>query len=162
MIKFRAIPGTDIFSGTLNHDNIEFDFVFPNNARRNAVTAPLIIAEVLSLEFDIKSGRVLYVWGYGPNSSWKAGDVHKPTPTSGSVFVNLDSILADNASLPVDSSVGIPLSPLDKAELVFDKKTGWFRVGEGNTESLIQIADGIILGIEGDRLTTVLLKPILN
>jgi hypothetical protein len=153
MMRFKSNLQLDSFQGRLHYTGLEFDFEGFETLDAPRQTAPLVISRTLSLEFNVATGRILYLWGYSPKETWSKKDVPPPQAVRGAVFVELDG-------RKPQPGVGIDVDTLYDAKEVFDPKTGWILIGsnEGVPEEVVEIATGILLGLHKGDLVAIWLR----
>lgn len=152
MMRFVTNLKVEAFQGRLRNAGLEFEYDGFEALDAPRQTAPLVVSKTLSLEFNVATGRILYLWGYSPKETWKKGEVSDPSPAKGAVFVEFD----DRKPEP---GVGIDVDTLFDVQEVFDANTGWVLIGVHNADQAVEIATGIVLGLDGDKLVAVWLKP---
>jgi hypothetical protein len=77
---------------------------------RHGLSAALVVDKTLQVEFLIDSGRLLYVWGYLPQESWKEreGRYDLEGVVSGQVFVHdVDDPVSPGAGYGTDVTLPI-------------------------------------------------------
>ncbi|MET7713453.1 hypothetical protein [Streptomyces sp. NPDC005407] len=99
------------------------------------------------------TGRTLYVWGYLPRESWRRAELKLPISASGRVTVELE-----DPPLEADISVSIARS---NWHVLFDESAGLIRVVRDQQipEQLVEVADGVHLGLSGTVLNSFWLSP---
>ena len=153
--RFRIDGRLDVLLGSLVYDPREYSFRFERgeSALSEAGVTSLSIG-TLQIEVDVASGRVLYVWGLHPHGRWQEGHAVPNDVIRGGV-----QVLADP---PLVSGVSLAVAAAGEWVTTHDPVSGWVHVypldwaGDGVQ---VEVADDTLLGIEGDRLTSLWLKP---
>ncbi|WP_206308370.1 hypothetical protein [Streptomyces sp. A1277] len=112
-----------------------------------------LVADTLQLEVAVDSGRALYVWGYLPKESWQREELKLPISASGAVTVELDDP-------PLEEHISVSIARSDW-DVLFDENSGLVRVVRDRRvpEKLVEIADGIHLGLNGTEFISFWLSP---
>jgi hypothetical protein len=125
---------------------------FLDRVGEGSVTSLLI--GTLQIEVATNSGALLYVWGYHPSHSWKAGDLEAPFARRGSVTVHPDRALV--------AGVSISLKAVGDWPTVYDPHSGWLRVGltqDGVPVDHVLFAEDAVASLSGEELTALWLRP---
>ena len=121
---------------------------------RHPASAALTVDRTLQIEFLVDSGCLLYAWGYLPEESWQADNAQLPLDR-----VRPGMIFATEVDDPVIAGVGYSTN-LDTTPTRYLKKSGHLIIGDPNTaDNLVEIASNTIIGLKGDQLSCVILKP---
>jgi hypothetical protein len=113
-----------------------------------------LVADSIQLEVAVATGEVLYVWGYLPRRSWRQASLQFPGATYGVVRVELEDP-------PLEEAVSVSIARTEWAAY-FDESSGYVRLiraDPGRVEILYQVAEGVFLGLSGDLLNSIWLKP---
>ncbi|MER6075359.1 hypothetical protein ABT187_42605 [Streptomyces sp. NPDC001817] len=107
----------------------------------------------LQLEVDIESGEVLFAWGYFPNVRGKVAELGVPNCLPGRVFISSDHSFQPGVSVEV---------PGRGWRVSYDPSSGWvaMRLKDAADAKFVQIASGIVLGIDTGDLVSVWLDPV--
>lgn len=156
--KFRIEAATPLV-GMLRYSESDRGFTFqPRNLGDLAVLEggggrTSLVADTLQLEVAVDSGRALYVWGYLPKESWKRTELKLPISMGGSVTVELDDP-------PLEAGISVSITR-SNWHVLFDESSGLVRVVRDQqiSEKLVEIADGVRLGLNGTELISFWLSP---
>jgi hypothetical protein len=110
----------------------------------------------LQLEAGVGTGELLYAWGYCPTSAWTPLSL-KPSPSKkGKVFVEVDP--------PLEEAISVSISRSVVWSYGFDRESGWVCIflSLSPLESLIEIAEGVLIGLIGENINSVWLRPDFN
>ncbi|WP_330238536.1 hypothetical protein [Streptomyces sp. NBC_00525] len=112
-----------------------------------------LVADTLQLEVAVDSGRALYVWGYLPKESWQREELKLPTSAGGAVAVELDDP-------PLEEHISVSIARSDW-DVLFDESSRLVRVVRDRRvpEKLVEIADGVHLGLNGTEFVSFWLCP---
>ncbi|MFE9882715.1 hypothetical protein [Streptomyces sp. NPDC005784] len=112
-----------------------------------------LVADTLQLEVAVDTGCALYVWGYLPKESWRRADLKLPSSVSGRVTVELDDP-------PLEEGISVSIAR-SNWEVLFDEGSGLVQVVRDRKilEELVEIADGVHLGLSGTRMNSFWLSP---
>lgn len=112
-----------------------------------------LVADTLQLEVAVDTGCALYVWGYLPKESWRRAELKLPNSVSGRVTVELDDP-------PLEAGISVSIAP-SNWEVLFDESSCLVRVVQNRQlpEKLVEIADGVHLGLSGTMLNSFWLSP---
>lgn len=156
--KFTAEAANPL-AGTLRYSESDRGFSFqPRNfgdlvglAGEGGRTS--LVADTLQLEVAVDTGCALYVWGYLPKESWRRADLKLPSSASGRVTVELDEP-------PLEAGISVSIAR-SNWEVLFDESSGLVRVVRDRQlpEELVEIADGVYLGLNGTVLNSFWLSP---
>ena len=120
-------------------------------------TAALVVGKTLQIEFRVDDGRLLYAWGYLPKESWQraSAPTHLGTVTRGRVFVRqLDNAITPGAGYPTD---------LQDVPVLYHEATSLLTFGNlQEADKLVEIATGTVIGLKGNQLCCVVLKPVMR
>lgn len=148
--RYLVDYATEPIAGHARYDrgSHAFDFAPPTNEE----SAALAIADTLQLEFTLLGNRINYLWGYLPVSAWRNEEIIPPVPVPGGVAVDI----GDQPQLGITYP-----EPSVARRFVYDKRNGWFRVGDPHYTHAVEIATDTVLGFSGDppTLICVWLKP---
>lgn len=123
--------------------------------KASAPRGELGVGRTLTITYIAESGRLLYLDGYCPINSWKEGAVDAPSAKEGKVLASLEKE-------EIVPGVTIPLDGLEESDLIFDRNSGWARIGTGGSEHNIEVANDIVIGMTKDKITTVWLHPTID
>ncbi|WP_406316318.1 hypothetical protein OHA77_04465 [Streptosporangium sp. NBC_01639] len=157
-MKFSIQDGSPL-EGVLVYDESEYGFSFSAQSAESlserlgseGVTSVLI--GTLQLEVTIESREVLFAWGYFPNVRVEVAELGAPDCFPGRVFISLDHSFQPGVSLEV---------PGKGSRVSYDPSSGWvaIRLKDAVDAKLVQIASGIVLGIDTGDLVSVWLDPV--
>ena len=158
-LRFRAEAGVP-FGGTPVYRRSEYSFDF-EPASRDELTAltseagvTSIVVETLQIEVNAFDGEALHVWGYHPAADWSAHSLLPVDPRPGAVFIADDQAFI--------SGVSIGLAEVGEWTTAHDEKSGWVRVTPDlavDDEQVVLIATGTCLGLIGDQLNSIWVRP---
>ncbi|GAA2788317.1 hypothetical protein [Saccharopolyspora taberi] len=156
--KFLVKPASSL-AGTLTYSESDHGFAFrPENVedlveRVGAEGRTSLVADTLQLEVAVGTGRALYVWGYLPKTSWNPANLKLPESKPAEVIVQIDDP-------PLEESISVSIARVNW-DAFFDKRTGLVRVTRNHicSEELVEIAEGVHLGLSGTDLNSFWLKP---
>ncbi|MFG2571652.1 hypothetical protein [Streptomyces sp. NPDC048481] len=105
------------------------------------------------MEVAVDTGCALYVWGYLPKESWRREELELPVSVSGRVVVELDDS-------PLEAGISVSIARSDW-KVLFDESSCLVRVVSDRQlpEKLVEIADGVHLGLNGAMLNSFWLSP---
>jgi len=154
-LKFQpaqTIPG-DV--GYIEQD-YAFDFKSSSElALANIPKASLGVSGTMQIEFDVDSGRLLYVWGYKPMRSWKVVNEVLNVPES-----QPGSILVSDFDEDIQQGVGYA-SDLLNSELKYFAQSKNVLIGDiREDQKFIRINSGTIIGFSQDALKSIILTLI--
>lgn len=159
-IKFCIQSGMPL-EGVLTYCESEYGFAFSARSREGllerlgseGVTSALI--DTLQLEIDIESREVLYAWGYYPNVRGRVAKLGVPSFVPGRVSISSDHSFQPGVSFDIPGKVW---------QTTYDPSSGWvaIRLRDAVNAAFVQIADGVVLGIENGDLVSVWLDPIFS
>ncbi|GGS45181.1 hypothetical protein AB0E75_23150 [Streptomyces griseoviridis] len=148
-------------AGVLVYDDSEYGFSF--NARSAAALGERlgskgvasILIDTLQLEVDIESGEILFAWGYFPNVRSEVSELRVPAITSGRVVISSEDIFDPGVSYEVPGS---------RWRTLYDPSSGWVAIctREAVDADFVEVAEGVVLGIERGGLASVWLKPVFR
>ncbi|MFF7146410.1 hypothetical protein ACFZB5_35515 [Streptomyces nodosus] len=157
-MKFSFQDGSPL-EGVLTYDESEYGFSFSAQSRESlsarlgseGVTSVLI--GTLQLEVDIESQEVLFAWGYFPNVRGEVAELGAPNFTPGRVFISSRHSFQPGVSLEI---------PGKGWRVSYDPSSGWvaIRLKGAVDAKLVQIASGIVLGVDSGDLVSVWLDPV--
>lgn len=154
-----AIEAGRPLSGQLLYRASEYSFMYQVadglevQRRTGSEGVTSLVADTLQLEVGVQTGQVLFAWGYLPSNSWRETDFLPPEVEHGVLR------LKDFGEL--ESGVSISISRGSEWKVEFNRTTGWVRVAVSpiGGEVAVQIADGVVVGVQGDRIVSVWLCP---
>ncbi|MFE7837206.1 hypothetical protein ACFU53_14535 [Streptomyces sp. NPDC057474] len=159
-MKFSIQEGSSL-EGVLTYDDSEYGFSFSAQSAESlserlgseGVTSVLI--GTLQLEVDIASRDVLFAWGYFPNVRGEVAELGTPRCSPGRVFISSDHSFQPGVSLAV---------PGKGWRVSYDPSSGWVAIRRMDTgdADFVQIASGIVLGIDTGNLASVWLHPVFS
>ncbi|WP_435582480.1 hypothetical protein [Amycolatopsis thermoflava] len=158
MLKFSVLPAAPL-AGLLRYSRSDRAFGFqPRNpddlaGRTGCGGRTSLVAGTLQLEVAVDTGEALYVWGYLPTESWRRAALSHPDAVGGRVKVELDGPA-------LEAGVSETIAPSDW-EVLFDQDSGLVRVVQNrwSAERVVEIADGVRLGLSGASLNSFWLAP---
>lgn len=157
-IRVDATVGAAL-RGRLRYLSGEYSFDFHPaseeqlNARVGNLGTTSLLVGTLQLEVDIEHGTVLYAWGFLPHTAWISGSADPEAFTECTVHIRPGEVLVRGVSLKIEnSSERVP---------VFDKATGWMRVGAPSErdQKRLQVATDTLVGVSGGRINSVWMRP---
>lgn len=157
--RFVVRPGTPL-AGSLAYSASDMSFSFrPESGPDLALRAgdgglTSLVADSLQLEVAVATGEVLYAWGYLPLSSWQQVSLEFPGASSGVVMVELEEP-------PLEEAISVSIARTIWTAN-FDETSGFVRLVRADStgaEDLVEVADGVWLALDGDRLNSIWLKP---
>ncbi|MGA5564743.1 hypothetical protein ACPCUV_26745 [Streptomyces platensis] len=109
----------------------------------------------LQLEVDVESRDVLFAWGYFPNVRGSAAELGAPNCFPGRVSISSVHSFHSGVSLEV---------PGKGWRVAHDPSSGWvaIRLKDSDDADFVQIASGIVLGIDTGNLVSVWLDPVFQ
>lgn len=146
-------------AGKLTYSGIDRGFAFhPHSSedladRVGTEGCTSLVADTLQLEVAVETCRALYVWGYLPKDTWAQASLELPSSRGGKVTVEVDDP-------PLEEAISVSIARVNW-EVVFDASAGLVRVVRDplRQEELIEIADGVHLGLSGTDLNSFWLEP---
>ena len=111
----------------------------------------------LQIEVAIGGGLAFYVWGLHPALNWSTGRATPRDPSPGVV-----AICEEDAFM---SGVSVKLAAAGEWSTTYDEISGWVCVTPDPTredEQVVLIATGTCLGLVGDQLNSVWVRPTLE
>jgi hypothetical protein len=156
---FEVQPGEPL-AGVLFYDRPHHSFHFEPDSpvdladRVGVDGAASLSIDTLLIDVAVSTGQVLLVAGYRPTARWQQRPVAAPIAEPGVVTVRTESEL--------ERGVGYSLGSWTT---VIDPDTGWVRLNapEGSTSGRpVEVASGIVLGIDSGQLTALWLQPIFT
>jgi hypothetical protein len=111
----------------------------------------LVVAETLQLLVKMPEKRVLYAFGYLPPSKIEVERLKIPRFAEGSIFVE-EEISEDEEGIGYGTTLSEATPRLDVA-------TGWICIGDDNLGEVILVADSVGIGLLGESLVSVWLRP---
>ncbi|MEV5302942.1 hypothetical protein [Amycolatopsis methanolica] len=158
MHEFKVVTAKPL-SGALRYSRADRAFAFRLRDRgeleslvgRGGVTS--LVADTLQLEVAVETGRALFVWGYWPAESWRPERLELPDSVGGRVTVAVDGP-------PLEEGVSVAITGTGW-ETLFDQEAGLVRVVRDRqlVEKVVEIADGVHLGLSGAALNSFWLAP---
>jgi hypothetical protein len=130
---------------------IDDDAEFDKRVGSAGSTAMLLglVDVMISVEFQ----TLLCVWGHGAREFWLESTLGVPA------FVDRQIQLTNFLPLSPD----VRLQEIDSGRLAFafDSKNGWLRISckDRASKTFVRIADGVAIGLDGDRLASLWLRP---
>ncbi len=126
------------------------DYSFDIEPKPNTGGASLLINDA-QLEID-ENGRVLYVWGMCPHTTWSETTDRPPEPRYATLHAELPDDFEPGMSIRINNELW-PIS--------VNKKTGWVKIGKsGNVDDCVEFASGMIACLVSGELTSVWLRPL--
>lgn len=116
---------------------------------------PIIIFGVSFMGFTInpKSGALKDLVGLIPTSIWRKKRLKEPTQyVDGNIYLVLDQ---------VNINKKFCLKVLEKADILYDKKTGWFLIGERHVTAIddyVRVNENTIIGIRDQEIISLWIK----
>lgn len=159
-MKFSIQDGSPL-EGVLTYDESEYGFSFsaqsgePLSERLGSEGSTSVLIDTLQLEVDIESRGVLFVWGYFPNIRSEVTELGAPICFPGRVFISSDHSFQPGVSVEV---------PGKEWRVSYDPSSGWvaIRLKGAVNAKFVQIASGIVLGVEAGNLVSVWLDPVFS
>lgn len=155
----RYEPGPAL-NGSLVYDDSEYSFRYEADlpelrGRVGGGGVTSITVGTLQVEVDVDSGQALFVWGLHPRAQWTEARLAPPRAQPGLVFFESASPFHEGVSIS-EAGVGVWSTQ-------YDSETGWVRVAPDlrPDEAQIMIADGVVVGVLGDELHSLWLRPLL-
>ncbi|MEU5821085.1 hypothetical protein [Streptomyces sp. NPDC047803] len=153
------VEAADPLAGTLRYSEADRGFSFQPRSLDDLARLEggggrtSLVADTLQLEVAVDSGRALYVWGYLPKESWQREELKLPTSVGGAVAVELDDP-------PLEEHISVSIARSDW-DVLFDETSGLVRVVRDRRvpEELVEIADGVHLGLNGTEFISFWLAP---
>jgi hypothetical protein len=157
-VKFHIRPGLPL-EGSLRYSKSDRDFSFevaslPDLAGRSGEEGRAsLVVDSLQLEIGVGTGELLFAWGYFPMESWKKMVLNPSPSIKGRVIAEVDPPLEESISVSVSDSTW---------NAAFDQASGWICVSRSlsQRENLVEIAEGVHLGLIGESLNSIWLHPI--
>ncbi|WP_261570655.1 hypothetical protein [Frankia gtarii] len=126
--------------------NVTQSTEFPHMMRQS------LTFDTLAIDCDLRTTRALYAWGYTPRAGWKKGTVGLPSIVrSGQVLVEIDE--------PVQKGEVIQIADRESTVMKFDRSSGWFECSAGLADQGVEIAANTIIGLKGDEIVALWLRP---
>jgi hypothetical protein len=150
-IRFVASEGAPLTMSRLVYR--ASDYAFDAEPRPMDCDASVSINE-LELMISEEEQRVVFVSGYCPHTSWKAGNLGAPEFVDGSLLVVLERELVPGTS--------ISLAPGARWPVQVDPASGWVCVGDAqrsHATRYLRFAPGCVAAMKEDHLIAVWLKP---
>ncbi|KOX30065.1 hypothetical protein ADK67_09870 [Saccharothrix sp. NRRL B-16348] len=143
----------------LTYDESEYGFSFsassdePLSERLGSEGVASVLIGTLQLEVGIESREVLFAWGYFPNVRGVTAELGAPDFIAGRVFISSDHAFEPGVSFEV---------PGDGLRVSYDPSSGWvaLRLKDALDAKFVQIASGVVLGIDTGYLVSVWLHPV--
>lgn len=157
-MKFSIRNGVPL-EGVLTYDVSEYGFSFsatseePLSGRLGSKGVASVLIGTLQLEVDIESREVLFAWGYFPNVRGVTAELGAPDSIPGRVFISSGQAFEPGVSFDV---------PEDGLRVSYDPSSGWvaLHLKDAPGAEFVQIAGGVVLGIDAGDLVAVWLHPV--
>jgi hypothetical protein len=157
VISFQAASGAPL-AGLLRYSRADMGFSFETAslpdlaARVGHQGVSSLVIDTLQLEVGVETGQVLYAWGYCPESSWLPAVLKPPTHSGARIVAIVDPPLEEAVS------VSISRSPW---KIQVDRDSEWVLISpsEATAERVVEVADGILLGLAETKLNSIWLRP---
>ncbi len=156
--RFFASPG-DPLAGSLVYSARDKGFSFTPasltdlSQRLGGDGRTSLVADTLQLETSVKTGEVLFAWGYLPEESWRDAPLLLPDASPASVTVELEHP-------PLEEAISVSIARTEwKAQA--NRAAGLLRVVRADAEpreNLHEIAEGVFLGISETSLNSIWLR----
>jgi len=149
-------------AGTLRYRTAEhsfsFDVAMPGDLVERAGGPSVTSATVgtLQIEFGVRSRRALFVWGYHPRQTWRAGLLESPSADPGTVVLSPE--------IQLENGISIPLARVNEWSTFYDASSGWVRVSQDMRadSELALVADGVTIGELNGRIHSIWLHPVFE
>jgi hypothetical protein len=112
-----------------------------------------ILLNDIQLEIDTE-GRILYIWGLSPYTSWISVELSPPSGKKGIINVELDK--------DVIPGVAVRIGEVGEWPVFHDDKLGWICIGNAvytNQEETIELCADCRLVINDDNLVALWIHP---
>ena len=112
-----------------------------------------LLIDTFQIEISVEFKTTLFTWGFWPNTNWVRRELNPPESTDGTL------IFKDYIDLEMGVSKNISTRNWITQH---DCDTGWIRISEDKTvpdENLVRIATNTLLGTQGQKLSSVMLRP---
>ncbi len=161
MSKFAfAVRRGPILKGEAQYVTAESSFDFERGTPTGVDDGGLagftsLLVGTLQIEVDIERRTALHVWGYHPRETWVFG-VAVPSPFHSDEVV----ITSDNNLIP---GVSLALAEIGEWTTTYDKNSGWVYVCANpllKDDQTVLIATNTLLGLIGDSLNSIWIKPV--
>lgn len=114
-------------------------------------SATLVISKTLQLEFRLVDGRLLYIWGYCPAESMENIDKDFVPPEFSEAAIYVKQLDAEKG-MGYDSAL---------SNAVIKKfNNDYILVGKDIADKYVEIAQGVVVGLNSNQLTSVIVGPI--
>ena len=98
-----------------------------------------------------EDGRVLYVWGLCPHTTWSETRDQPPVSRRAVLRVNLSDDLPPGTSIRVND---------ERWPVAVNHETGWVRLGEATVgDECVEFANGMIACLASDCIVSLWLRP---
>jgi hypothetical protein len=107
----------------------------------------------LQVEIGVASHRALFIWGLHPRARWLEANLPAPSRSVGSVVIVPE--------IEYEAGISVRLVDVGEWTTIYDVASGWVRISANSVveAELVEIASGILLGSDTDKLISVWLKP---
>lgn len=150
-MKLRTASGEPL-AGGLAYVAVEETFLFAparaTDVPRDLMRSTAILVGTLQLQVDVKSNRLLYIWGKHPRTEWSPSPLLPPSSIPGVVTL-VSSVPPETGAI------------LGAWSTTYDESSGWIRVAgdDDDDEQRIEIAGGTIIGCREGNLHSIWLRP---
>ena len=107
----------------------------------------------LQVELDVRTARLLFVWGLHPRDIWEVRELSTPPFAAGAVKVIGPPALS--------AGVAVAIAEVGEWKSVFDPSSGWIRISRSpdHDDSWVSISEPIAIGVQNDLLHSIWLRP---
>lgn len=124
------------------------DYAFDVEPKPEGGEASLLVND-LQLEID-DEGRVLYVWGFCPHTSWSPASVKPPPARRATLTAEIPDDLAPGTSMRISK---------ERWPVHVDQQTGWVRVGTCDEGDVVEFVPGVRACLSEGNLVCLWLRP---
>lgn len=144
-MRFRTEIGAGVGSSLVYRP---YDYAFDVEPKPEGGESSLLVND-LQLEID-DEGRVLYVWGYCPHTSWSTASVEPPLARRATLAAETPDDLAPGTSMRISK---------ERWPVHVDLQTGWVRVGRCVEGDVVEFAPGVRACLSEGELVCLWLRP---
>jgi len=104
---------------------------------------------------DVKTRRLLYVWGYFPDSAWQRCSLEPPE-------MERASLLIESPLPQLSRGVAVQYNAASSWFVAYDELGGWLYFGDGNHgQRTILFATGTAVSSAEDKILGLWLRPLV-
>jgi hypothetical protein len=153
-----TVEAGSLIEGQLRYSESEYSFYFEVASRRlledreGMAGRASVSVGTLQIEVGVSNGAALFVWGLHPRTGWSSGPIPAPSTIVGIV----------RFGAKFETAVSQSIAQVGEWSTVYDSSSGWLRVAPplNRDETLVEIANGVVLGEREGELSSVWLNPV--